>query len=156
MDRENIILKTAEKFCSFTAPLTSLGALLQDLVAFSIHAITCLIHQQVLSSQGDFNSPGREMLTMVSNSKFPCSVDSPISGLPVAATSNRQNWSPLHIATAWASISGEAKPGEKVGTKRGSKNVSKDDASSYVNKLSSVLLTIPRKLSKILCCVNGY
>ena len=57
---------------------------------------------------------------MVSNSRFPRRVDSPISILPVAATSNRQNGSLLQISVAFASISGEENLGEKVGIKAGS------------------------------------
>ena len=89
------------------------------------------------------NSPGRDTLTIISNSRFPIAVDSPISVLPVAATSNRQNLSPLHIASACAWSCAEAKVGEKVGANPGMKKVAKDDSPSYVNKLSSERLIIP-------------
>ena len=66
------------------------------------------------------SSPGRDMLMMVSKSTLPCSsVERPISMLPVAVTSNRQNWSCPHMELACAASSGMAKVGAKAGTKAG-------------------------------------
>lgn len=65
------------------------------------------------------NIPGKVILTMVSNSMLPSSVESPISMLPVAATSNRQKGSSPHIELAFAANSGLAKVGEKTGVKKG-------------------------------------
>ena len=95
-----------------------------------------------------FSIPGKVILMMVSSSMLPSSVESPISTLPVAATSNRQKGSSPHMALALASNSGLEKVGEKTGTKKGSKSELKVIPELYVKRLSSSMLIIPAKRRK--------
>ena len=75
----------------------------------------------VVANGGNFilkitSKPGVDNCIILSISFLVLRVDKPMSKLPVAATSNKQNWSSPQRCLAWASSVGSLNTGSYVGT----------------------------------------